>query len=588
MAKKMMEDLVFNQMICSEGYKVDYAVGTTYSLDLNSFMSLPFSLGFIEDPDEAMKSSIAYLFTALRLCTGKLALFCNFSNIKAPEGQKNTFLGLIEKSIFPVNPVNKMKKNPELVNFHPKVWIIQETGMNGEGSRIKVIVMSRNITMDNSLDVVCELTGTIGEKDAPQTSQTKHKPLWDFLNYLKRYADQQKAKMIERLIVSLKKVREFDLDDSPFDDYSFHPMGIKDHMSDGQELLTHLQRSKEVMVISPFIDASTLQGFSDADKKTLITREMSLTSGIVDCFGQDNIYITNQQMLDNEESNPVDLHAKIYYTRDKEYRQHMHLGSANATWNGFNRNVEFLLGLRFALHQSSYDKFRENFINDDKDCKFEPMIALPEYKGDKVLEINETLVLRRTISSILKAQVHPQEDSRYTVYLITEEEISSEAYLYPLMCPNMKTQLTSGIRFRDLELEQLSEFFVIEHGYAKQLIKIATEGIPENRDEAICRRILNRDHFMDCISFLLADSKKAYVAEKVVNDALMGGGSRNEESHNIDFPSLYENLLKTAYERPDVYEDMDIFIRSLPQDIIPEEFYSLYKDIQKAIKNYTR
>jgi hypothetical protein len=93
---------------------------------------------------------------------------------------------------------------------------------------------------------------------------------------------------------------------------------------------------------------------------------------------------------------------------------------------------------------------------------------------------------------------------------------------------------------------------------------------------------------MDCISFLLADSKKAYVAEKVVNDALMGGGSRNEESHNIDFPSLYENLLKTAYERPDVYEDMDIFIRSLPQDIIPEEFYSLYKDIQKAIKNYTR
>jgi hypothetical protein len=342
------------------------------------------------------------------------------------------------------------------------------------------------------------------------------------------------------------------------------------------------------MVISPFIDASTLQGFSDADKKTLITREMSLTSGIVDCFGQDNIYITNQQMLDNEESNPVDLHAKIYYTRDKEYRQHMHLGSANATWNGFNRNVEFLLGLRFGLHQSSYDKFRENFINGEKDCKFEPMIALPEYKGDKVLEINETLTLRRTISSILKAQVHPQKDGRYTVYLITEAEISSEAYLYPLMCPNMKTQLTYDIRFCDLELEQLSEFFVIEHGYAKQLIKIATEGIPENRDEAICRRILNRDHFMDCISFLLADSKKAYVAEKVVNDALMGGGSRNEESHNIDFPSLYENLLKTAYERPDVYEDMDIFIRSLPQDIIPEEFYSLYKDIQKAIKNYTR
>jgi hypothetical protein len=588
MAKKMMEDLVFNQMICSDGYKIDYAVGTTYSLDLNSFLSLPFSLGFIEDPDEAMKSSIAYLFTALRLCTGKLALFCNFSNIKAPEGQKNTFLGLIEKSIFPINPVNKMKKNPELVNFHPKVWIIQETGMNGEGSRIKVIVMSRNITMDNSLDVVCELTGVVGEKEAPQSSQDKHKPLWDFLNYLKRYSDQQKAKMIERLISSLKRVRKFDLDDSPFDDYSFHPMGIKEHMSDGQELLKRFQRSKEVMVISPFIDASTLQGFSSADRKTLITREMSLSSETVEFLGKDNIYITNQQMLDNEESHPVDLHAKIYYTRDKEHRQHMHLGSANATWNGFNRNVEFLLGLRFAPHQCSYDKFRENFINEDKDCKFEPMMEIPEYTGDKVKEINETLVLRQTISAIHKAEVQPQEDGRYTVSFITEEEITSEAYLYPLMCPNMKTALTSSTRFCDLELEQLSEFYVIEVGYSKQLIKIATDGIPDNRDEAICRRILNRDHFMDCISFLLADSKKAYVAEKVVNDALMGKGSRSEDSHNFDFPSLYENLLKTAYERPDVYEDMDTFIRSLPQDIIPEEFYSLYKDIQKAIKNYTR
>ena len=588
MAKKMMEDLVFNQMICSEGYKVDYAVGTTYSLDLNTFMSLPFSLGFIEDPDEAMKSSIAYLFTALRLCTDKLALFCNFSNIKAPEGQKHTFLGLIEKSIFPVNPANKMKKNPELVNFHPKVWIIQETGINGEGSRVKVIVMSRNITMDTSLDVVCELKGKIGEKDAPQTSQAKHKPLCDFLNYLKRHADQQKVKMIDRLINSLKRVRKFELDDSPFDDYSFHPMGIKEHMSDGDELLNQLQRSKEVIVISPFIDAPTLQGFSSADRKTLITREMSLTSDIVDCFGKDNIYITNQQMLDNEEANQVDLHAKIYYTRDKEYRQHMYLGSTNATGNGFHRNVEFLLGLRFGLRQCSYDKFRENFINDDKDCKFERMMLIPEYNGDKVKEINETKVLRQTIASIHRAQVHDQEDGRYNVTFITEEEINAEAYLYPLMCPNMKALLTNSTTFCDLELEELSEFYVIEFGNAKQMIKIATDGIPENRDEAICRRILNRDHFMDCISFLLADSKKAYVAEKLVNDTLMGNGSRSEDSHYLDFPSLYESLLKTAYERPDVYADLDTFIRSLPQDIIPEEFYGIYKDIQKAIKNYTR
>jgi hypothetical protein len=241
MAKKMMEDLVFNQMLCSEGYKVDYAVGTTYSLDLTSFMSLPFSLGFIEDPDEAMLSSIAYLFTALRMCSNKLAVFCNFSNIKVPDGQKKIFYSLIEKSIFPINAA---KKPTDLVNFHPKVWVIQESEINGDTKRIKVIVMSRNLTNDNSIDAVCELTGIISDKEVPSKSLEKHKALWDFLNYLKLFADGPKRKMIERLVASIKKVKKFDLCDSPFDDYTFIPMGIKEHTTDGKELLEYMHQSR--------------------------------------------------------------------------------------------------------------------------------------------------------------------------------------------------------------------------------------------------------------------------------------------------------------------------------------------------------
>lgn len=585
MAKKMMEDLVFNQMLCSEGYKVDYAVGTTYSLDLTSFMSLPFSLGLIEEPDKAMLSSIAYLFTALRMCSNKLAVFCNFSNIKVPDGQKKIFYSLIEKSIFPINAA---KKPTDLVNFHPKVWVIQESEINGGTKRIKVIVMSRNLTNDNSIDIVCELTGIISDKEASSKSLEKHKALWDFLNYLKRFADEPKRKMIERLVASIKKVKKFDLSDSPFDDYTFIPMGIKEHTTNGKDLLEYMHQSREAVIISPFIDEHALAGFSDLNDKTLITREMSLTQGIVDCIGQENIYITNQQMLDNEESNSVDLHAKVFYTRDRDYRQHMYLGSTNATRNGFERNVEFLMGLRFAPHQCSYTKFRENFINDERDCKFEPMIGLPKECEDKANEIQETLILRRQIASIQEASVLVNENGKYDVTISYCGNGSTDATLYPLMYPDKVTKLAEKVIFTDIELEKLSEFYVIMIGDSKQLIKIKTTGIPEHRDEAICRRIMNKDQFMDCICFLLADSKKTYVAEKLMNENLISGRGTDETSKRIKTPALYEELLRTAYERPDIFEDMDTFVSSLPEDIIPYEFKVIYYDIKNALKNYTR
>ena len=585
MAKKMMEDLVFNQMLCSEGYKVDYAVGTTYSLDLTSFMSLPFSLGFIEDPDEAMLSSIAYLFTALRMCSNKLAVFCNFSNIKVPDGQKKIFYSLIEKSIFPINAA---KKPTDLVNFHPKVWVIQESEINGDTKRIKVIVMSRNLTNDNSIDAVCELTGIISDKEAPSKSLEKHKALWDFLNYLKLFADGPKRKMIERLVASIKKVKKFDLSDSPFDDYTFIPMGIKEHTTDGKELLEYMHQSREAVIISPFIDEHALAGFSDLNDKTLITREMSLTQGIVDCIGQENIYITNQQMLDNEESNSVDLHAKVFYSRDRENRQYMCLGSTNATRNGFERNVEFLMGLRFAPYQCSYTKFRENFINDERDCKFEPMIGLPKESEDKANEIQETLILRRQIASIQEASVLVNENGKYDVTISYCGNGSTDATLYPLMYPEKVTKLAAKVIFTDIELEKLSEFYVIMIGDSRQLIKIKTTGIPEHRDEAICKRIMNKDQFMDCICFLLADSKKTYVAEKLVNENLISGRGTDNASERIKTPALYEELLRAAYERPDIFEDMDTFVSSLPKDIIPDDFRVIYNDIKNALKNYTR
>ena len=98
---------------------------------------------------------------------------------------------------------------------------------------------------------------------------------------------------------------------------------------------------------------------------------------------------------------------------------------------------------------------------------------------------------------------------------------------------------------------------------------------------------MNKDQFMDCICFLLADSKKTYVAE-MMNENLISNRETDDTSKRIKTPALYEELLRTAYERPDIFEDMDTFVSSLPKDIVPDDFRVIYNDIKNALKNYTR
>jgi len=585
MAKRMMEDLVFNQMLCSDGYKVDYAVGTTYSLDLISFISLPFSLGFMEEPDEVMKNSPSYLYTALKLCTDRLALFCNYSDIKVPQGTKKVYYSLLENSIF---GVNASRNKDKIVNFHPKVWVVQEHELNGDRQQIKLLVLSRNLTGDNSLDVVCELVGKIGSKEASAASLEKHQPLCDFLRYLRKYANDDKSKLISHLIGSIQRVKKFEIEDSPFDDYDFIPMGIRGY--DGNGALEEMANPYESVIISPFIDDKTIKRFAGAKKKTLITREFSISQEIMDSFGKENIFIINQNMIDNEDNESIDLHAKMYYIRCRgHYTQYVYLGSTNATKNGFGRNVEFLLRLRYAPYYGSYDVFRQSFINDDKDCKFTSMVGLVNSPGNPLEEYQATLRLRKAIAAINSAKVQNNSNGTYNVILIADiKGVDEDVTIYPLMNPEKKISLGLRMVFENMTLENLSDFYVIETADFKRMIKVETVGIPDNRDEAICRKIMNRSQFLDCITFLLSDNKKAYITEKLLRNEMLSTNNKEDILKQQSQAALYENLLRSAYDRPDVFDDIRTFVSSLPADMIPKEFNNLYEDIVKSFKTVKR
>ena len=579
-----MEDIVFGRTLREPLYRVDFAVGTTYSLDLDTFISLPFSLGFLEDPDEVMRRSPAYIFASLRVCSDNLAVFCNYADIKVPPQSRKVYYALMESSVFPVNA----GKKASMVNFHPKVWIVRQTGP--DGTLIRVIVMSRNLTRDGNLDCACVLTGKVGKGSATVRAREKHRPLHDFLMYLskKASASPKKRTRIESIAEDIDKIEAFDLAGSQFDDYDFRPMGIPDY--DGKKTLDEITGAPYTAVISPFIDDTVMYRFAQIREKMLLTQDLSITPAAVSAFGQENIFTMNPQMVDNELDEIVNLHAKMYfataYQRDEDkWRNYLYLGSTNATTGGFDRNVEFLMRFRFAPYKSSFGDFCAYF-KEDPEKRFSPMVGVCDIESSQHEEYRRSLAFRRAVSAIRNATVDTDGDDHFMLTLKVDGG-SVDADIYPLMRPDLRSVLADGVSFHGLSLPEVSEFYIIETEGVSRVVKVPTSSMPPGRDDAICRSVIDtKEKFFDCVSFLLSDSKTSYVIDREIMDKALSDG--NGQDTDTDYAAVYESLLRQAYESPSTLADIRVFVDSLPVDVVPPEFSKLYKMITKALKSMRR
>ena len=73
-----------NQLIPPEGYHLDRAIGTTYSLDLEALMVLPVAL-FYSQPLDGDPSSLRYdMLEAITKAAEKITIYCQKGQIKVP------------------------------------------------------------------------------------------------------------------------------------------------------------------------------------------------------------------------------------------------------------------------------------------------------------------------------------------------------------------------------------------------------------------------------------------------------------------------------------------------------------------------
>ena len=597
MFKPKEERLNYGQILMPPvGYSLVRAVGTTYSLDLETLMSVCIALGIQESTDSFLANNPFAVLKSLQSLSDKLLVFCEAGQITAMQPERSPLMLLLDKVIVPV----KLReiKGTGYPSFHPKTWTLQYEDAAGN-QFFRFVVLSRNLTFDRSWDVAVSLDGKMTGKEHKSSS-----PIVDFLEFLKYNAldgvsmKTEKRRILNGLIQELPFV-QFSLDDKRFLDFEIIPLGIGGKEIDDDPLMW--DSFHDLLVLSPFVSTGVLRSFDQRrllkdTRRHLITRttELYKIAGSLDTFkvfAMKDTVVEGEELVSDDESSKVqqqDIHAKMYLMT-KGSNSSLYLGSMNASENGLHRNVEMLLKLsayRYYLNMDSIEA--DLFGPDSKGNPFEE-VDLSTIDADTP-EKEEKDALERIIKGICrlraKAVAVPAGDKyNVTVSFSCPRGGFPDAEIAPARTVRTQ-QLDEQVVFDGISALELTELYRItvkgETDSITRMILIPTE-MPSDRDDMVVRSILkDKRAFVEYLAFILGDD---YVLSAMEMEASMAATDSGRLSVEDGLPAIYEKMLKTAYTDPERLKEIRLVMdRISDTDIIPDEFVKMYETFAKTLR----
>ena len=593
-----------------ENAYLDFAVGTTYSLDLDALVGASLALGLSEETDSVLMNNPVCLLEALRSTGDKVALFCEGGQIAMP-GKVTPLYILLEKMVFSVKTA-KHKGIAAFPSFHPKFWLIRYKKTDGEYV-YRVIILSRNLTFDRSWDITYFMDGHITRKATRKAAQ-QNEPVCDFLRYLLTQLPsdengKEKAKGIRSLIKDLSMVL-FEPAEKEFEDFEFIPNGVKrsyggTYCFDETQLFN--ETFHEILIMSPFLSGGIIRNFNVRNIKSpiqdarymLITREMSLARLKPEDVSNFDIYTMRDNVIDgetaisdeNEKAQKQDIHAKVYMIR-KYSTSNLYLGSLNASHNAVYGNVEFMIRLTAKNRYLNMDKLRNALFCGEEGNPDDPFQKVKLENAIINEEEDKTDALNAIVKDINRSNpyaVASKESEDYYSVEVHFDECDIKDYkvsLRPLLS-NKTADFGEMILFDNLTVTQLSEFYMVSVSDGERTVErvliIQTKGLPEDREKAVVSSVVsNRDCFYRYIAFLLGDDSILSALESSVLGK-ENVAKQNRPAYNL--PALYEKMLQTAAIAPEKFKGIEYLIKTISEDgIIPDDFKKLYETFKKAVK----
>lgn len=320
------------QLAPPPGFDLVHAVGTTFTLDLETALSVPLSFASRRITAEDGELGI---FEALRRATAKVDLFAQAGVVSA--GTQSKLVAFLEEMVHPVIHEGGL--------FHPKVWFL-EFG-NDDERTYRFLCASRNLTADRSWDVILRLDGAVPDDQDSSEARRKNAPLVELLRTLPDLSVQPlEGDRRARIAALAERWSEIIWEDPPgMDVLNFHVFGLQ---KPAEPDLT----GSQALVISPFVTGERLRELRRriSGRTVLLSRADQLDQldpaslkGRIDTLVLDEVAVEDA-VEERGSERLVGLHAKVVVV-DYSHRSRVFIGSANATVAGWGHNVEVMVEL---------------------------------------------------------------------------------------------------------------------------------------------------------------------------------------------------------------------------------------------------
>lgn len=608
-----------------EKYRLDRAIGTTFSLNLLTLLTVPLSLAMFEcgQVDQALQDPLE-LLEALRRTADKISVFCQRGQISIPPSEQ-----LLYSHLEPI--VIEVALQRKAAVFHPKIWLLRFVSSD-ESVRYRLLCLSRNLTFDQSWDTMLALEGQVQPR---KIGYGRNRPLSDFIAHLPKLAYSPVSERVSQDVKLLStEVRRVLFHPPPqfSDKIAFRPIGIP-----GYRKFPIPERVDRLLVISPFLKNGPLTNLANTQGDHILisrTDEIDeLSDNVRERFCEilvmEDSTVTS---IDTEKDEPTadeaesgkektsnleeiglsGLHAKLFLM-ETGAQVRLWTGSANATKAAFyNHNVEFMVELCGKRREVGIDKI---LGSDEKQVTFRELLQPYRPPKDSTADNSEQQRLEKAIEDArqelaakrLRLSVHQAEG--HPLYELTLETMDTsqplqenvEGQCWPITlqrgyAQDLRLLLNAGrVTFADISPVALTSFIAFELvaklGEEKHSVRfvlnLPIDGLPEDRNDHILYNILSdRSRFLRYLMLLLSDDDSDPFGLGVPGRSLSSGKNRWGKSL-LGVSDLMERLVRAYSRSPEKLDRVAKLVKDVQKlpagnSLFPEGFEELWQVIWNA------
>jgi hypothetical protein len=587
-------ELLLDLLRPPDGWQVDLAVGTTFTLDLQALLVAPLSFAMFDWAlDENGRIDPLAALEALRRYAGRTTVFCQAGMISLPHYQP--LLVHLERCVVPVTPPAR-----EAI-FHPKVWLLRFT-RDDHDPRYRLLTLTRNLTFDTSWDTVVALEGERRMRRRPS------EPVAEFIRGLvQRGGELLFDPRREELLTLADEVAHIRFaPPDGFDQVRYHGLGL------GSSSWPFGEDHDRALVVSPFVGAATVARLSSTSgDDVLVSRPESLdacdathlrswaTKVLASDRLEEEALAASEAADDAQPKEPASiaathgaterlrgLHAKLVVL-DRGERAHVYTGSANVTAAAFGSNVEFLVelvGARSDVGTASMLETEGEVTSFGHLLRDYPLADTATTEDEAARSLAADLERARRLLGRLTYTADARGDCEpYTLSLRGAGDLVLPDAVTKVHCWRITagqghlitpTVTSSGLHadFGRVPEDGLTSFFAFEvagrtaghQDVVRFVVNARLRGGPEDRAERVLARLLrNRSDLMRYLQFLLADAG-AGILELLegIGEATPSAGS---QPSLLEQPALMERLLSTLVHDPTRLVHVDRLLHDLDE-----------------------